>query len=47
MYYYQCFKGLEPYYSFEALGTAYKKLKILCSFNNTTVNKRIQKDLAS
>ena len=35
-------------YSFEAPGTAYKKLKNLTSFNNTTLNnKRVQEPLAS
>ena len=34
-------------YSFEAPGTAYKRLKKLTSFNNTTLNKRIVKALAS
>ena len=33
--------------SFEAPGTAYKRLKKLTSFNSTTPNKRIQKALAS
>ena len=34
-------------YSFEAPDTAYKKLKKLTSFNNTTLNKRVQKAPAS
>ena len=34
-------------YSFEAPGTDYKRLKKLTSFNNTTLNKRIVKALAS
>ena len=29
------------FYSFEALGAAYKRLKKLTSFNDTTLNKRI------
>ena len=40
-------KFINLLYSFEAPGTAYKKLKRLTSFNNTTLNKRIQKALAS
>ena len=34
-------------YSLEAPGTVYKRLKKLTSFNNTTLNKRIQKALVS
>ena len=34
-------------YSFEAPGSDYKRLKKLTSFNNTTLNKRIVKALAS
>ena len=34
-------------FSFESPGTAYKGLKKLFSFNNTTLNKRIQKALSS
>ena len=34
-------------YSFEAPGTVYKRLKKLTSFNNTILNKRTQKTLAS
>ena len=40
-------KFINLLYSFEAPGTAYKKLKRLTIFNNTTLNKRIQKALAS
>ena len=32
--------------SFEARGTAYKRLKKLTRFNNTALNKRTQKTLA-
>ena len=34
-------------YSFEAPGTASRRLKKLTSLNNTTLNKRIQKALAT
>ena len=40
-------KFINLLYSFEALGSPYKRLKKLTSFNNTTPNKRIQKALAS
>ena len=40
-------KFINLLYSYEEPGTAYKRLKKLTSFNNTTLNKRIQKALAS
>ena len=40
-------KFINLFYSYEEPGTAYKWLKKLTSFNNTTLNKRIQKALAS
>ena len=35
------------FYNFEAPGTVYKRLKKITSFNNTILNKRTQKTLAS
>ena len=40
-------KFINLFYSFEAPGTAYKGLKKLTSFNNTTLDKGIQKAPAS
>ena len=40
-------KFINLLYSFEAPGTAYKRLLKLTSFNNTALNKRIKKALAS
>ena len=40
-------KFINLLYSFELPGTAYKRLKILTSFNNTTLKKRIKKSLVS
>ena len=34
-------------YSFEAPASIYKRLEKLTSFNNTTLNKKVQKPLAS
>ena len=34
-------------YSFEATASIYKRLKKLTSFNNTTLNIKVQKPLAS
>ena len=36
-------KFINLLYSFEAPGTAYKRLLKLTSFNNTTLKKRVQK----
>ena len=40
-------KFINLLYSFEAPGTAYHRLNKLIIFNNTTLNKRIQKGQAS
>ena len=40
-------KFMNLLYSFQAPGTAYHRLNKQTSFNNTTLNKRIQKGQAS